>query len=218
MDIKKYHSILEQTDPANLYDLAQPALEQVEIRDLLIHGCFAKEETYRYNCVRVTFRALEQKPALFSSYWERFEEMLFNPNGYFRSIATQGIALLIAVDEERRFDGILDSYLNILDDDKIMVAGYFVQTIHLVARARPDLLETIIACLMGVEYTRHNTSRKSLLKAHIINAFDALFTDLPKQKQAEILAFVEKELESESPSARKNAKRFLAKNQNQCHP
>ena len=104
-----------------------------------------------------------------------------------------------------------------LEDNKVMVARYFVQTIHLIAAARPDLREKVIACLLGIENTRHTESRKSLLKADIINAFDRLFESLSAQEQKEVLAFVEKEQISESPSTRKVAKAFLKKHSSMSH-
>ena len=148
MDTQLAKTILTQKEPAGLYDLVQPALESAEIRDLLVDGCFAKDETYRYNCVRVFFRALEKEPALFYPYWERFAQGIHSPNSFYRSSSAQAIAFLTAVDAERRLDPILDHYLDMLDDDKVMVARYFVQTIHLVAEARPDLRGKVIACWM----------------------------------------------------------------------
>jgi hypothetical protein len=213
MDTQLAKTILVQKEPSELYDLVGPALESAETRDLLVDGCFAKDETYRYNCVRVFFRALEQHPALFYPYWERFAEGISSPNGFYRSSATQAIVFLTAVDEERRLDSILESYLHMLDDDKVMVARYFVQTIHLIPEARPDLRDKVIACLLGVENTCHTESRKSLLKADIISVFDRLFETLSAQEQKQTLAFAEKELGSESPSTRKAAKAFLKKHQ-----
>ncbi len=213
MDIHLAKSILTKKEPAELYDLVQPALERAELRDLLVEGCFAKNEIYRYNCVRVFFRALEQQPGLFYPYWERFAEGISSPNGFYRSSSTQAIAFLTAVDQERHLDSILEAYLRMLDDEKVMVARYFVQTIHLILEARPDLREKVIACLLNVENTRHTESRKSLLKADIINAFDRLFESMSEQEQKEVLAFAEKEQDSESPSKRKVAKAFLKKHQ-----
>jgi transcription termination factor NusB len=213
MDIHPVKNILTQKEPAELYDLVQPAQENSEIRDLLVEGCFAKDEVYRYNCVRVCFRTLEEQPSLFYPYWERFAEMLDSPNGFYRSTAAQALALLAAVDENQQLNSILDSYLQVLDDEKIMVARYFTQAIHLVAKARPDLREKIITHLLKVENTRHTESRKSLLKADIISAFDRLFDMLSAQEQKKILAFVEKEQDSESPTTRKAVSAFLEKYQ-----
>ena len=213
MDTQLVKSILTQKEPPDLYNLVQPALESADLRDLLVEGCLAKDETYRYNCVRIFFRALEEQPALFYPYWDRFAEGIHSPNGFFRSSSTQAIAFLIAVDEEHRLDAILDDYLRMIDDDKIMVARYFVQTIYLVPAARPDLREKVVVCLLDVENTRHTESRKSLLKADIINTFDQLFESMSAQEQKETLTFVEKAQDSESPSTRKAARAFLKRHQ-----
>lgn len=211
MDIQHSKTILTQKEPSDLYDLVKPALEQAELRNLLVEGCFAKDETYRYNCVRVFFRALERQPALFYPCWERYSGMIDSPNGFYRSTAAQAIAFFAAVDEKRHLDSILDAYLKILDDEKIMVARYFVQTIHLVPQARPDLREKVIACLLDVENTRHTEGRKSLLKADIISAFDNLFDNSSVQEQKDMLAFAAKEQNNDSPTTRKAAKVFLEK-------
>lgn len=213
MDNNHAKSILTQKEPAELYNLVGPVLESAELRDLLVEGCFAKDETYRYNCVRVFFRALEEQLALFYPYWEHFAEMIDNPNSFYRSTATQAIAFLTTVDDGRKLDAILDTYLNMLDDGKVMVARYFVQTIHLIPQARSDLREKVVARLLDVENTHHTESRKSLLKADIINAFEQLFETLTEQEQKQTLAFAEKEMDSESPSTRKAAKAFLKKHQ-----
>jgi hypothetical protein len=212
MDTNLAKTILTQKEPPELYDLVEPALESAELRNVLVEGCFAKNETYRYNCVRVFFRALEKQPGLFYPCWERYAGMVDSPNGFYRSTAAQALAFFAAVDEKRHLDSILDVYLQMLDDEKIMVARYFVQTIHRVAQARPDLREKVIACMLNVENTRHTQSRKSLLKADIISAFDQLFEESSTQEQKEILAFVAKEQDNESPTARKAAKAFLDKN------
>lgn len=211
MDMQAVRSILCQKDPVELYDFVQPALEQASFRDLLVDGCFAKNETYRYNCVRVFFRALAQQPDLFYPYWNRFGSMINSPNGFFRSSAVQAIAYLVSVDRNNKLDDILNTYLQMLDDEKIMVARYFVQSIHLIPQARPDLRKKIIACLLNVDTTRHTESRKSLLKADIIVAFDKFFKNLSIQEQKVVLAFAEKERESKSPSMRKTASSFLEK-------
>ena len=213
MDVQLVKTFLNEKEPAALYELVQPALQQAEVRDLLVAGSFARDETYRYNCARVLFRALEANSGLFYPYWERFAGMIDSPNGFYRSTAAQAIAILTAVDEERQLDAILDTYLQMLDDEKIMVARYFTQTIHLVAEARPDLCARIVTCLLEVESTRHTESRKSLLKADILAAFDALYDTLQEQQQEEILAFTTKAQESESPTTRKTAKAFLEKHQ-----
>jgi len=200
--------ILVQKEPANLYDVVQPALETVEIRDLLVEGGFAKDETYRYNCVRVLFRAIRQCPELFYPYWDRFEKMVDSPNGFYRSSSAQAIAHLSTVDTNKSLDPIFDHYLALFDDGKIMVTHYFIETIGVIALARHDLQNKIINTLLGIDKTHHSTGHKDLLKADIIGVFDQLFDTLTPSQQKRVLAFVEKGLNSNSAKTRKAAKKF----------
>jgi hypothetical protein len=96
----------------------------------------------------------------------------------------------------------------LLDDAKVMVTHYFLETITVVYRARPDFQNKIIATLLSVDKTKHTQSRKDLLKADIIIAFDQLFESLSSNEQKKVAAFVEKQLESSSPKTRKAAKEF----------
>jgi len=208
MDTVTAKKILTKKEPANLYDVVQPALECAELRDLLAKGSSAKDETYRYNCVRVLFRALAQRPDLFYIYWDHFVSGLDSLNGFHRSVTAQAVAYLTSVDQDCKLDLIFKRYLNLFDDSKVMVARYFIQTIDLVARARPDLQDKIITLLLGIDNTHHTVGHKELLKADIIQAFDRLFESLSPKQHEKALAFVETQLMSKSLKTRKAAKEF----------
>jgi len=203
--------ILTKKEPVNLYNLVQPALEVAGIRDLLVEGSFAKEETYRYNCVRVLYRALEQRPELFYQYWPRFEPGLDSPNGFHRSIAAQAIALLSPADKDCRLDAIFNHYLTLLDDPKVMVTHYFISTLGWIYRARPNFRHQIVNCLLIIDQTHHRPSQRDLLKADIIGVFEQVSDILSVQDKQRILAFAGAQLESSSPKTRKAAKEFLKK-------
>lgn len=211
MNTTAAQKILTQKEPANLYNVVQPALETADIRDLLVDGCFAKEEMYRYNCVRVLLRAMRQCPELFYLYWDRFEGGIDSVNGFHRSSSAQAIAYLSSVDTDRRLDTSFNHYLALFDDQKIMVTHYFLDTVSLIACARPDLQSKIINALLGIDKTHHSTAHKDLLKADIISVFDQLFNTLTASQRKKILAFVGKELKNSSPKTRKAAKEFQKK-------
>lgn len=208
MDTATARNILTQKEPANLYDAVGPVLKDAGLRGLLVEGCISKNETYRYNCVRVLCRALEQQPGLFYPFWDQFEGMIASPNGFHRAIAAQAIARLAPVDTQCRLDVILDEYLALLDDPKVMVTHYFLEAIGIVYVARPDLQNKIIATLLDIDKTKHLTGRKDLIKADIIVVFDQIFDSLPAVSKKKIGAFVEAQLESSSPKARKAAREF----------
>jgi len=208
MDAPTARKILTQKEPANLYDAVQPVLKDAKLRDELVEGSFAKNETYRYNCVRVLFRAIESQPGLFYSYWNRFAEGIDSPNGFHRSVGAQAIAHLASVDADCRLDPIFNHYLTLLDDSKVMVSHYFLETIPLIYRARPEFQSKIIACLLGIEKTKHPLSRKDLLKADVIGIFDQLFDTLSEKDKKRASAFARDQLECSSSKTRKAAKEF----------
>ena len=211
MDAATARKILAQKEPANLYDAVQPALTDKKLRGELVEGSFAKDETYRYNCARVFSRAIQSRPDLFYPDWDRFAEKIDSPNSFHRSVGAQAIAHLASVDDDCRLDPIFDHYLELLNDSKVMVSRYFLETLPLVYRARPDLQARIIACLLNVDKTKHTPSRKDLLKGDIIRLFDQLFDSLSTKDKKKALSFAKDQLESSSPKARQAAQDFEKK-------
>ena len=208
MDAATARKILVKDNPANLYDAVQPALEDAQLRDELVEGSFDKREMVRYNCVRVLLRAMQLQPNLFYHYWDRFAKGIDSPNSFHRSSSAQAIAFLASVDEDSRLDPILTHYLKLLDDSKVMVSHYFLDTLPLIYHTRPEFRSKIVACLLSVDKTKHPPSRKELLKADIIGNLDQIFGTLSPRDKKRAASFVKDQLQSESPKARKAAKEF----------
>jgi hypothetical protein len=202
--------ILTKKETGDLYEVAPAALKSHAIRELLVEGSFAKDETFRYNSVRVLYRALSAKPGLFYEYWDRFAEKIDSPNSFHRSIAAQAIALLTPADTHCRLDLIFKRYMALLDDPKVMAAHYFLETLPVVYTARPDLRKAIVTGLLRIDKTGHTVSRRDLLKADILAVFDRVFGDLPPVEAGRIRAFVTAQLRCTSPKTRKAAANYLA--------
>lgn len=210
MDVATAKKIINQKEPPGLYEIVEPVLHDIELRDRLVEGSFDKNETVRYNCVRILFRALSREPQQFYGYWDRFAEMITSPNGFHRSAAAQAIAYLASVDTDCRLDRVLKPYLALIDDSKVMVSHYFLETLGLIYRARPDLQKRILATLFGIERTNHPLERKELLKADILALFDQLYEMLPVKEQKKAFSFAKVSLHSKSGKTRKAAKAFVA--------
>jgi hypothetical protein len=117
------------------------------------------------------------------------------------------------MDKDGRLDLIFDHYLELLDDSKVMVSHYFLETLPLIYRARPDLQNKIVACLLGFEKTNHPPSRKEMLKADIIGNLDQIFDTLSPRDKKKAIFFVKEQLQSSSPKTRKTAKEFGKKHE-----
>ncbi len=202
--------VLAQKEPPRLYDVVQPALQDGELRDFLVGHAFDKDETLRYNCVRVLWRAIDREPVLFYEYWDRFAPMIGSVNGFHRSAAAQFIALLSRVDADCKLDRILDRYLRLRDDPKVMVLHYFVETLDRICRARPDLQERVVTTLLKIDRTKHSQQQKDMIKADILAVFDSTFESMPAELQKKAIRLAEAALVCTSPKARKAAKAFVA--------
>ncbi len=210
MNIAHAWQILSRKEPPELYDLVGPALKDTALRDAIVEGSFEKNETVRYNCSRVLFRAINHEPRLFYSYWDHFAKMIRSQNGFHRAVAAQAIASLVPVDTDCRLDPLLGRYLRLLDDPSVMVSHYFIETLDGIYRARPDLQKRILTTLLSIDRTSHPLPRKELLKADILMVLDRLFEGLSAQERKRSVAFAEAAIESDSGKTRKAAKSFLA--------
>ncbi len=214
MDSTATKQMLTRKEPAELYDAVKPVLHDAELRDWLVNGSFEKNETVHYNCVRVLFRAMEREPQLFYPYWDRFAAMVVSPNGFHRSAAAQAIAHLASVDAECRLDGLLRSYLRLIDDPKVMVTHYFIETLDRIYIARPEFQNKIIATLLSLDQTHHLPQRRDLLKADVLTVLDRLYEILPAKDRKKALALAHDSLEGDSSKTRKAARQFIEKHGN----
>ncbi len=210
MNTKTAKQILAQKEAAQLFDVVEPALQDPELRGYLVEHAFDKDETLRYNCVRVLWRAIDREPALFYQYWDRFAPLIVSVNGFHRSSAAQFIALLSPVDTQCKLDAILDSYLRLLDDPKVMVTHYFIGTLDRICRARPDLQKRVVTALLSIDRSKHTQQHKDLVKADILAVLDGTFGALPAELKRKAVGFAKVALDCTSPKSRKAAKAFLA--------
>lgn len=210
MKVDAAKRMLMQKEPPALYNAVKPALESADLRDFLAEHAFDKNETLRYNCIRVLWRAVDRQPRLFYQYWDRFAAMILSPNGFHRSAAAQLIASLTAADEDCKFDRLFSSYMRLLNDPKVMVTHYFVETLDHVCRARPELQARILTALTQIDRGSHTQQHKDMIKSDILAVFGRLYGSMSAASQAKALAMAESTLACSSPKARKAAKEFLA--------
>jgi hypothetical protein len=202
--------MLAHKEPPGLFSAVEPALQDAGLREFLAEHAFGKDETLRYNCVRVLWRAVDREPRLFYQYWDRFAAMIASPNGFHRSAAAQLIASLVAADEDCRLDRIFTRYMRLLGDPKVMVTHYFVETLDRVCRARPDLQGRVVAALLKIDRSTHTQQHKDMLKADILAVFSSIFATMPADLQQKARGMAEAALSCTSPKARKAGRLFLA--------
>jgi hypothetical protein len=191
----------------DLEQLAQSAIDDAKVLKETLKGLVSKDESYRYNCFKVLLQISENKPLVLYPEWDYFMKLLKSDNAYHRCIAVNILANLTAIDTENRFENIFNAYFDVLDDKKLIPAIYVARNAGKIAKAKPHLQAHITERLLDIDKTHHK--QKDLIKADIIESFEALYKDV--QDKYRISAFVKEQLESSSPKTRKAAQSFLSK-------
>jgi hypothetical protein len=205
-DTDLYEMLADKEHPS-LEEALQLAISDEGVLKEILAGVVSKDEAFRYNCFKVLRQISEDHPLILYPQWDYFIALLDSSNAYHRSIAVQILANLTAVDAQGRFEAIFDRYFDFLDDEKIIVTRYLVQSAGTIARAKASLQARISDRLLAIDKTHHK--HKDLIKGDAIQSFDEFFEEIDNKE--EILAFVEAQLECSSPKTRKAAKAFLNK-------
>ncbi len=191
----------------DLDEIAQLAIADKKVLQLVLNGLTSKQNAHRYNCFQVLYQISGQRPHMLYPAWAYFVTLLSSPNAYHRGMAVRLIADLTRIDDAQRFEAIFEHYFALLDDEKVMVARYLAQNVWKIVEAKPHLREKITVQLLDIDATHHPPSRKALVKADIITSFEVFFQE--SKRKENIRAFVQAQLESESPTARQAASDFL---------
>jgi hypothetical protein len=169
----------------------------------------SKEETVRYNCFKTLMEISVSRPDLLYPAWGTFVDMLGRDNSYDKMAAVHLIAGLVKGDLHHRFDEILDGYFGLLDDKSMIVAIYVASNAGKIVSSRPNLEPRVTQKLLGIEETHHTPSRKALIAAGAIESFGEYWDTLSAKEQ--VIRFVERQMQSDSPKTRKLAANFLRK-------
>ncbi|HEX9896463.1 MAG TPA: hypothetical protein VGA85_02220 [Dehalococcoidales bacterium] len=194
---------------ADIENVASKALGENKLLSELLAGLKSKDETFRYNCYKVLMLISKTHGEVLYPSWDYFVELLHSDNSYHKMSAVHLLTNLVKVDREDGFQKIFDSYYSLLDDKSVIVAIYVAGNSAQIVRAKPHLENRITNILLNIDKTHHPSGRKELIKAGAIEALMEYFTD--SKNKANIVAFVTKQQDSESPKTRKIAKAFLKK-------
>lgn len=192
-------------------DVESAAAKVIEDRELLpelLDGLTAKDETIRYNCSRVLTIISEEYGTVLYPEWGYFFELLKSKNAYHRMSSLQIIANLTRVDTDNKFEGSFDEYYSLLRDRGTVVAAHLAANSGKIARAKPHLQAKITGTLLNID-SIHPGKQVEMVKSYVIAALDEYFEEAAGKD--EIIEFVKKQLNSESPKTRKQAGSFLSK-------
>jgi len=189
--------------------VAEKALANHKLLSEILDGLTSKQETFRYNCHKVLMHISQINGEVLYPEWDYFVQFLDSDNSYRKMSAVLIIARLTIVDNENRFERIVDKYFSLLDDKSMIVAIYVASSSGMIVRAKPQLEREITNRLLDIDKTHHTEGRKPLIKAGAIEAFDQYFTEA--SDKGRIIAFVREQQTCDSPKTRKAAQEFIGK-------
>lgn len=190
---------------------AEEIIEDEKLREDVIEQLMTNKQIMMYyHCYSIVSRASESEPELFYKYWDAFVSLLSHENSYHRDIGITLITNLISIDEERRFDTILDQYLGILHDEKFMTAQCLAQNLPKVVEHRKDLRKKIIDTFLEIDdKLKYPVKQSALLKCDFLKVLEVIYDD--NEYREVITEYIKDARKSISPKTKRKAKELMIK-------
>jgi hypothetical protein len=179
----------------------------------LLAGLSSPKAAIRYGCGKVLMDLSAEYPDKLYPHMDAFVALL---NSKYRILTWNAMAIianLAKVDKEQKLDAVFDKYYSFLNDEYMVTVANVVGNSGKIALAKPYLVPKITAKLLTVEHiavTLHLTDEcKRVIAGHAIGAFDLFFDKVTQKEQ--VLAFVERQLNSSRKTLGIQAESFLKK-------
>ena len=182
---------------------------------VLLEGTGSAKAAVRYGCAKVLMDLSAEHPEQLYPYMDAFIALL---DSNYRILTWNALAILAnlaAVDGDKKLDAVFDKYYGFLDNEYMVTVANTVGNSAKIALAKPYLIPRITAELLNIEdvsLTPHLTEEcKRVIAEHTVKTFDAFFDKLGEKEKKEVLAFVERQLNSSRITLSAKAADFLEK-------
>jgi hypothetical protein len=206
---KQLQHLLNNKNP-NLEELKKLCRDHNPFLDELIDNLKEKNETIRYNSVRILTRIAEEEPGKIYPYWNILKEQLYSKNILPLLTGIILISRIIIVDKHNYFKSIEDDFFNLINHKNVIPVRYILLDIWRIGKARPEYVPRIKDILFSIDGL--DQEHKGLLKGDALLAFIELWDLLNTATKKKVVDFAKDLLSSDSPKTRKEAKKFLEKN------
>jgi hypothetical protein len=182
---------------------------------VLLEGTCSAKAAVRYGCAKVLTDLSAEHPERLYPYMDSFIALLDSKYRILTWNALAIVANLAKVDGDKKFDAVFDKYYSVLDNEYMVTVANTVGNSGKIALAKPYLIPRITAELLKVEdvsLTPHLTEEcKRVIAEHAVKTFDLFFDKLGEKEKKEVLAFVERQLNSSRTTLSAKATGFLEK-------
>ena len=159
-------------------------LDDDTFRELVIDQLISHDHIMvYYHSFLIIDGASKREPSLFYGSWDKFASLLDHENSYHRNYAMQIIANLTKVDNQNRFDLIMDKYYRQLNDEKFLTRRYCVLNSREIIISKPYLCNSIIDRLILFIRTSENTEKQqNLIISDFINVISYIASLIKDRK------------------------------------
>jgi hypothetical protein len=189
--------------------IAKKVINDNRLIDELLELTSSEKANIKYKSLKVLTLLSEQKSELLYPEWDFFVNLLDNENTFLRTIGATIIANLTRVDEEQKFENILEKYYSLLEDESMINAANVAQRSGIISKAKPHLQEEITNKLMDIDKTHHSSECKNIIKGKAILSFNEYFDEYHDKEK--IIEFTKRELNNTRSATKKKAEKLIKK-------
>jgi hypothetical protein len=195
---------------SNKEKIADTILSNPKDIPVLLEGLNSPNARIKFGCSKVLRLASENKPEALYSRMDFFVNMLDSENTFLRMDAARVLANLVAVDTERKSDGIFEKYFAPITGAALIPAANVIGSAARIARADSSLTGRIVTEILKVERVQYATEEcRNVALGHAILCLDAIFDQIEDKEPVVVL--IRKQLGNTRPATRKKAEAFLRK-------
>lgn len=133
----------------------------------LVEKLSEKDDAIRYQALQLLQYRSQLTDEVYP-FWDTFCSKLKDSNSYQRSIGLMLIAENTKWDKENRLDGILEQYLELLNDDKPITVRQCIQSLNKIVPYKTHLYEKIAARLMAIDFLKIKETMQKLILTDIL--------------------------------------------------
>jgi len=195
MDTKEYIDLISNQDPdiGQLIELlSDKVLSDGSLKQVVINQLISNSHILvYYHSFLILDKAVRKKPTLFYTHWDEFESLLEHKNSYHRNYAMQLLAGLTKVDDQKKFDKIIDKYYGHLNDEKFLTRRYCILNSLEIIQNRTELSDIIIGKIVSFLKTSDCTEKQqNLLVSDLIQLVSEVLPILTNIKELSQFLFL----------------------------
>ncbi len=194
----------------DLGKIAKEASNNNELLSFLVEGVDHKNTRVKYGCLNTLVLMSETYPKSIYPYFDVFAEYLTSDKTIVKLSGIKILSNLSVVDTDNKIEAIYDTLFAFIEDPEMTPAANLVKGAKTIAKAKPQLKESIINTLLKTTSITYKTEEcKNILIGHVINTLSS--SHIRSAKEHEILDFIKKQVNNPWKGTATKAKKFVAK-------